>query len=286
LAEALRTWPALDVRAGVDLAASPAVEDHVALALDGLGATAVEHDASGHWRVYFTSDRDRARACEALGDTLGDGFAVTTTEVPDEGWATKVQAALRAVEVGRFIVCPPWDVPDTVMSGSRVIVIEPSTGFGTGHHQSTRLCLQALQGFDLAGLRVIDVGTGSGILAIAACLLGAADVLALDTDADAIDSACGNASLNAVRDRIELRVADLETVSAPPGHVVCANLTAALLRRLAGQLSGLVAPDGLLIASGFTADQLPLVTDAFSRFDMVRRDDEDDWTGVTFRRPR
>jgi ribosomal protein L11 methyltransferase len=283
LAETPRTWPALDLE--VDGPISSGLDDEVALALDEAGVTALEPAGRG-WRVYFATPRDRARAATSLAESLGAAVSITSVDVPDEGWATKVQSQLGAVEVGGLIVCPPWDRPVAPSADSRVVVIEPSTGFGTGHHQSTRLCLHALQRLDLEGRRVLDVGTGSGVLAIAARLLGAAEVLGFDSDPDAVASARENAARNGLVEGLAFRVDDLASFRPAPADVVLANLTVNLLRRLAGPLASLVAPAGRLVASGFTADQVPLVLDAFPDLEVACRDDEDDWVGLTLGRPR
>src|SRR5205814_826268 len=101
---------------------------------------------------------------------------------------------LKAIEVDGVVVAPPWDVPQG--TSKPVIVIEPSMGFGTGHHATTRLCLRLLQRRELRGARVIDIGTGSGVLALAAWKLGARDVVAIDNDPDALDSARANIARN------------------------------------------------------------------------------------------
>ena len=118
-----------------------------------------------------------------------------------------------------------------------VIEIEPSRGFGTGHHQSTRLCLVLLQSRKLASQTVIDVGTGSGVLAIAAAKLGAAFVSAIDVDPDAIENARENISRNGVDAIVEAHVRDLTEAALSPADVVIANLTGTLLARHAEALS-------------------------------------------------
>src|SRR5262249_58526932 len=127
---------------------------------------------------------ERDRAAEGLRTDFAE-LEFTPIDVPDEDWAARSQAALRAVRVGTIVVAPPWDVPDHVTDGNVVIIIRPSMGFGTGHHATTRLCLQALQQCDLRGRSVMDVGTGSGVLAIASSLLGANPVIGVDDDEDA-----------------------------------------------------------------------------------------------------
>ena len=109
------------------------------------------------------------------------------------------------------------------------IVIEPSRGFGTGHHQSTRLCLVLLQNRNLSGPRVMDVGTGSGVLAIAAAKLGAAFVAAIDNDPDAVENARENIAVNGVEKIVEAHVDDLTTTTVAAADLVTANLTGTLL---------------------------------------------------------
>jgi ribosomal protein L11 methyltransferase len=283
------SWPALDVvvRAAPGRNASALdqidASEALLLALDGLDATALDRDDSNsRYRVYFNDVAARDAAALALRADGSAPFDVIETDVEDEGWVLKVQQDLRAVRIGDVVVAPPWDVP-RAGSGTTVIVIEPSTGFGTGHHQSTRLCLGALQRLDLADADVIDIGTGSGVLAIAAALRGASRVLALDNDVDSIAAAHENIARNRVGDRVTADTIDVDTATAiAPAEIVVANLTAWLLRRHAASIARLLSPGGRLVTSGFTHDQVPLVTDAFSGFTVETTTEEDDWVCVTF----
>jgi ribosomal protein L11 methyltransferase len=155
-------------------------------------------------------------------------------------------------------------------------------GFGTGHHQSTRLCLQLLQTLPLEGRRVLDAGAGSGVLAVAAAKLGAKDVAAFDHDADAVRAARENAARNAAD--VSVALADLDTLAVPPADVVLANLTALTLRRFRRQLVDLVAPSGVLVASGFTLDQAPLVEESLAPLVVSARAEEDDWVALALQR--
>jgi ribosomal protein L11 methyltransferase len=243
--------------------------------------------ADDGWRVFFRlgSQRDAARG--ALAAALGPRLAgLTPVDVDDEDWARRSQAALTAITAGRITVAPPWDIPEpSITSGSRlsgheagnssagpqvpnreiVIVIEPSMGFGTGHHATTRLCLEFLQEIDVAGKRVIDVGTGSGVLAIAAASLGAAMVVAIDNDPDALQNARDNIARNripsstaassATSATIQVIESDISTTSGISGDVVVANLTGAVLQRHAAALRRLMDPLALIIVSGFSPDE-------------------------------
>jgi ribosomal protein L11 methyltransferase len=161
------------------------------------------------------------------------------------------------------------------------VVIQPSMGFGTGHHATTRLCTALLQQLDLSGRTALDVGTGSGVLALAALALGARSVLAVDDDADAIESARENLALNGGPAGLELRVADFRGLPANTFDVVVANLTGGLLARSAEVLAGAVAPGGSLIISGVTLEEEAEVLRALVPWmAVVERLTEDEWVAA------
>jgi ribosomal protein L11 methyltransferase len=264
------------------------------------------------WRVFFATPDARDAARAALAASEWDArVEASVADVEDEGWAERSQAELTAIEIGGMIVAPPWDLPprDTTTGDAAsdriVIVIEPSMGFGTGHHQTTRLCLRALQEAGVRGKRVLDLGTGSGVLAIAAAKLGAASVLGVDDDPDAVDAARKNVTLNGLgpdlagteaagadaadgaqtpETPVLIERADIKTAVTEPADVVLANLTGALLVRFAEGVMRHAAPGGLLILSGFTEDERFSVGHAFRALDVVRDDREDGWIGLTLRR--
>jgi ribosomal protein L11 methyltransferase len=158
------------------------------------------------------------------------------------------------------------------------ILIEPSRGFGTGHHQSTRLCIVLLQNRNLSGLTVTDVGTGSGVLAITAAKLGAAFVSAIDNDPDAVENARENIAANGVEKIVEAHVDDLSTTTVPPADLVTANLTGTLLAHHAADLARLVRPSGSLLVSGFNVDDKDRVIAALAPYFAVTESaEEDDW---------
>src|SRR5262249_29835560 len=154
-----------------------------------------EHDAG--LRAFFTTELARDEAAHALGAR----FQATPIDVDDEDWARRSQAGLAPVTVGRITIhgSPLTTNPESPIPNPDAIalLIPPSMAFGTGHHATTRLCLAALQEVDLRRRTVLDVGTGSGVLAIAAVRLGAARAIGIDSDPDAIDAARENRRLNA-----------------------------------------------------------------------------------------
>ncbi|MFL6281149.1 MAG: 50S ribosomal protein L11 methyltransferase [Vicinamibacterales bacterium] len=272
------------------------LQDMLYAELDTFEPVAIqEHDAGDGWRVFFRSSADRDAATGALRSEFGNALIrAVAIDVDDEDWARRSQATLTAVRVGRIVVAPPWDrianpaasarqpqasssdsgsgVTNSVTydRGSRTtdpdpitIVIDPSTGFGTGHHASTRLCLELLQRRDLHGERVIDVGTGSGVLALAASKLGATCVVAIDNDPDALENARDNVIRNMGAKAITIREMDFTTAALEPADLVIANLTGAILQRHAAALRRLVAADGTLIVSGFTREEEADVARAF-----------------------
>jgi ribosomal protein L11 methyltransferase len=261
----LGSYPALDVRYGAAPDVGP-LQELLYAELDAFEPLAIhEHDAADGWRVFFRqpAQRDGARAAlaAAFGDRLLDLSAV---DVDDGDWARRSQAALTAITAGRITIAPPWDVPANRDPGSGIlIIIEPSMGFGTGHHATTRLCLGLLQELDVRGKRVVDVGTGSGVLALAAWRLGASSVTALDHDPDALQNARENIERNGGAAAIEVVQADLSDGGIPRADIVLANLTGAVLERHAAALTSLTGGEGTLVVSGFSPDELDGVAGAF-----------------------
>jgi ribosomal protein L11 methyltransferase len=155
-------------------------------------------------------------------------------------------------------------------------------GFGTGHHATTRLCLAELQKLDLRGKSVLDVGTGSGVLAIAAAALGAESALGIDDDADAIQAANENLECNAVTN-VTFAVRDLMKEDLPAVDVVLANLTGALVVRAASRLMTAVRDGGTLIVSGVLAAEGDDVRQAFANRTFAALVQEDEWLAFTIR---
>jgi ribosomal protein L11 methyltransferase len=253
--------------------------------LDAFEPVAIhERETGDGWRVFFSTARQRDAARGTLAAEFGNALLdLVPRDIDDEDWARRSQASLKAIRAGRIVVAPPWDTeslmtnhsssnpesrnpepgtrnpePDTI-----TVIIDPSTGFGTGHHATTRLCLELLQRQGVSGTRVIDVGTGSGVLALAAWKLGASSVIALDNDQDALPNARDNVDRNGGQDAIEIVHGDLASVSLQPAHIVLANLTASVLTRHASALERLVGPGGILIISGFGVEELQDIARVF-----------------------
>jgi ribosomal protein L11 methyltransferase len=269
-------WPALDVRGGHEL---------VLAAADQFAPTAAE-ERGEILRLFFATSAAR----DAAAAYLSEAYATAPTEVDDEDWARRSQHGLPAVRIGRIVVVSDANSPTSTTelnpAGPPIaLTIQPSMGFGTGHHATTRLCLAALQAADPKGAFVLDVGTGSGILAIAAARLGAARALGLDNDPDAIGSAHANLPLNADVRNVEFAVMDLTAASLPQADLVVANLTGTLLVRTATALLAAVRPGGALIVSGILAHEEQPVRQAFSEATVEQRQEEEEWLSLTLRKP-
>ncbi|MFN7980744.1 MAG: 50S ribosomal protein L11 methyltransferase [Vicinamibacterales bacterium] len=155
-------------------------------------------------------------------------------------------------------------------------------GFGTGHHVTTRLCLQALQTLNLAGATVLDVGTGSGVLAIAAALLGARSARGIDFDDDAITSARENLDLNPGASNVTFQTIDVRDAPVEPADVVLANLTGGSIVQSAAMLRAAVAPGGSLILSGVQTHEEDEVLAAFAPATPAWVHKDLGWVGIMF----
>jgi ribosomal protein L11 methyltransferase len=226
--------------------------------------------------AYFEGDDSP----EGLTDHLA-GMTIETTAVPDVDWVARFRESFRSFRVGSFVIAPPWDPPRG--AEGTTLVVDPGRAFGTGTHETTRLCLAALE--ERAGRgplgRVLDVGAGTGILGIAAARLGALSVTLTDIDPEAVATARAHASLNDV----PLHLIRADGVAAfRPGafDLVLANLTAPLLKAHGAALQALLAPAGTLVLSGLLETDIEDVQAAFEgpRPPQVRRDGE--WAALVY----
>lgn len=184
--------------------------------------------------------------------------------VDDADWKEGWKAGYTPQRIGRVVIVPSWlEVPLAV--GEVAILLDPGMAFGTGLHPTTRGCLTLLQGLRPMPQRVLDVGSGSGILALAALRLGADRVVCLDTDSIAVDATRANADANGLGERVTVQLGTLPSApTEPPFLLVLANLVASVLVDLAGPLAAHVEPGGTLLASGIIEPRVGEVVDALS----------------------
>ena len=256
-----RGWHALDVE--LEAGAREAVE----YALMEAGALGTETESSDdsliHVTGYFETVPQRERVRDELFEALRIYNLPTSSvrdmsvrEIVERDWLEEWKQNWQPVEIGRFVIAPPWS--NLGNTHDRIVIrIEPGMAFGTGTHETTRLCLQAIEKLFAGRASFLDVGAGTGILAIAAAKLSAqARIEACDTDEMAVSIARENAEANGVLDQIEFRAGSIDDSTAS-ADLVCANLTADVIVRLLPSLVSLTC--GKLILSGILETQLELV---------------------------
>ena len=222
-----------------------------------------EQLVTGYFDRQFDLEAVRATLVEAwrvYNLAAGDFRELKVQAVPNRDWLAEWKKSWQPVGVGRFIIAPPWSESIDAAGGTSadriVIRINPGMAFGTGTHETTRLCLKAIEKHFRGG-SFLDVGTGTGILAIAAAKMSPdARIEACDTDAEAIEIARENARLNGAGDRIEFRVGSVDEQTAS-ANLVCANLTAPLIVELLPFLAG--ATCGRLVLSGILDSQVEMI---------------------------
>lgn len=201
---------------------------------------------------------------------------------PDRDWQSEWKASIAPVRAGRFTVVPSWLADDhPVRAGLETIVLDPGRAFGSGHHATTVLCLELLDGLELRGRRVADVGCGSGVLAIAAARRGA-EVVAVDLDAVAVAVTRENAVANGVH--LDVRHGSVGALTGS-ADVVVANLLTDTVAELAGAL--VAATTGILVVSGITAERSTVALDPLQAAGMehVEVHERDGWIAARGRVP-
>lgn len=250
----------------------PAVWEEVAAALlidlgaGGVWVEEADREAAVNLHLFFPENGSRTKSAirRALAAVPVGTIPIQSRSIPEEAWQTAWQAhSVPRRRVGKnLIVAPPWDLPDLKRTGRALVQITPAMAFGTGTHPTTRNCLLFLEEYLLAekGRSLLDVGTGSGILAIAAAKLGAGAVAAVENDPVALQAARENAALNGVAAQITFR----KTIPASSRYsCLVANLTAPTLISLAPRLMQIVSAGGKIILSGILRGQRRAVLDRY-----------------------
>lgn len=226
-----------------------------------------------------------------LSGGLGE---LSVSPVPAQDWMQKWKEGFDAVEIGeRLIVAPSWKLPND-SAGRAVIQIDPGMAFGTGTHETTRLCLEAIERHWRGG-SLLDVGTGTGILAIAAALLPPEAppgtrpgfrLVAIDVDPQAVEVARENTAINNVSDRIELHEGQPRQFTGREFDVVVANLTAEVIVDLMNDLAACLAPRGLMILSGILNELAGDVESALIAFGLavIERREAGEWSALVAQR--
>lgn len=282
------------------------VEPGYRLTDEGLGAV-VDAGRPATVRAYLPARDPRAvreavaAADRALGHLSAFGLreigALVTAVVHDSDWASAWKRHVRVMRIGRRIVIRPTWRRHRRAPGDVVIAMDPGMAFGTGLHPTTRLCLAGIERWADDGLlsrgaaadghaRLLDVGCGSGVLAIAAGLLGAGELVGVDTDPIAIEATLANAGRNRLRRRVRAWQGTVPT-GAAPFDLVAANLIASVLVALAPRLRDELRPGGRLLASGIFVDREGDVRSALAAAGLaiLRREAEGDWVALDAERP-
>jgi ribosomal protein L11 methyltransferase len=263
-----------ELKTEVPLDALPALEELLA-EREEQRLMVLEDKPSGRGWVtgYFESQAEATVAWQDLTgatDAPWTKAAPVVRELPDEDWKHSYKAHFKAWKFGRLNWVPVWERETFALpAGEEVLWLDPGMAFGTGNHETTRLCCERLALFAAAhgnSVRVIDAGCGSGILALSAAKLGFGQVAGFDNDPEAIRVSEENAVLNGLAGRIEFYVGDLVTgfAGGRTAGLVLANIQADVLMRFVKELCAAVEPGGQLVLSGILSQELEVVRAKFA----------------------
>jgi ribosomal protein L11 methyltransferase len=265
----------------LELASLPELEESLFWKLGALGISrvAVQHRPESPGERLLIAwlpasdwpNHERWQLEQALAP-LAEPFGVALpplqwSQQVEEDWSLSWKQHWQADPVGQqLLILPAWLPCPPEHAGRQVIVMDPGSAFGTGSHPTTRLCLEALEALDLAGLRLADLGCGSGVLGLAALRLGAVSVAAADTDSLAVRATADNAALNGLRDQVRVARGSAETLAGlldgQPADLLLCNILAPVIQALCPAFHTLLAPHGVGLLSGLLADQAPALQQA------------------------
>jgi ribosomal protein L11 methyltransferase len=246
----------------VAIADEPGEELIAELADRGFDAFQHEEGTLTAWgRAGTETDAARAWLAAWLGDRA-PAVRPQWRELPEQNWNALWEASVQPVAAGPFVVLPSWASPRQEHRGLIPLRIDPKMSFGTGHHASTRLALELLGPRVAAGARVLDVGTGTGILALGALKLGASTAIGCDIDSWSVPNARECAELNSLSDRFEVRHGDLDAITETSFDLVLANIIRAVLVPMLPALTNHMRPGATLILAGLLGTERDAVVEA------------------------
>ena len=234
--------------------------------------------------MTIESELSRIRELD-LGMDLGK-LETRTHSLAEEDWTESWKKAFKPFRLGaHMVVKPSWETVETA-PGDHVIEIDPGMAFGTGTHETTGMCVELVEKYVRPGDTAIDIGTGTGILAITAAHMGAGKVLATDLDAVAVRVAAENVAANGFSDLIELRCGDLLDVVRESGDVVIANIIADVIIGLAAPVRARIVEGGIFICSGISVERRQDVQDALraADYDVLDVLTEGEWCAMAARK--
>jgi ribosomal protein L11 methyltransferase len=250
-----------------------------ALGIEERDASTLLKSQAGEQTTTLVASFEDDAAAQAAQAELSAQWRTQLEHVVGDAWRDGWKAYFKPLRVGeRFVVRPSWE-PYTAQPEDLVITLDPGQAFGTGTHETTQLLLGALSGHVETGARVLDVGTGSGILAIGACLLGASHVTAIDMDPLAVSATLENAEANGVSDRIAASDTDVSQVSGR-FPLVLANIEARVLVPMAAVLTERVAPGGKLFLSGLLQPDMERMHAAYAHMRVLKQLEAGDWRAL------
>ncbi len=236
--------------------------------------------------IYISECDNAMEAVEYLKERLiaaNIGFEVNSIGVSDNDWNENWKKYFHTTEIGeKLVIVPSWESYDN-KNGRVVLNIDPGAAFGTGTHATTSLCLALLENHIKNGTKMLDIGTGSGILAIAAALLGAKKTVGVDIDAQSVKTARENAEINNVQDKCEFLVGDLADKISGKFDVICANIVADVIIKLFDNVGDFMEDNGVLIISGIIdlrKDDV-LNSAALHGFKVLNENYKDNWCAFT-----
>lgn len=236
--------------------------------------------------IYFANDDNLVEAAAYLTEQLSAAnikYEICRDTVSEKAWAENWKQFFKCTEIGeRLVICPSWEKYDSKM-GKSVLMIDPGAAFGTGTHATTRMCLSALQDHVNGGETVLDIGCGSGIIGIAAALLGAESVVGVDIDETAVKVSNENAEINKVSEKCRFLKGDLVDKVSGKYNVVCANIVADAIISLSAVVGDYMAENGVFICSGIIDIRRDEVFSALKNngFKNIKRIDIDNWSAFT-----